>query len=323
MKSSKLGWAVVLAAVAVGAAARAELVDRVAAVVNEQIITLSEVEQRAAPELAQANAEPNPEKRGKLRQTAIKQSLDTLIGERLMEQQIKELNIDVSDAELEAGMENVREQNKLTAEQFEEALSREGYTLQGYKDYMRKHLAQMKLLDAKVRSKVKLSDQDLRAEYARWSRLESEDVELHARHILIQLPANASPEQVAKAKAKAEAIAAEARKPGVNFAELAKKRGESSSSNDGGELGYFKRGVMVPEFERVAFALKEGEVSDPVRTGFGFHVIKVEERRAVPVAPFDEVKEQMRDRLMRAQLEKYSDKYVQELRAAAVVDVKI
>ena len=65
----------------------------------------------------------------------------------------------------------------------------------------------------------------------------------------------------------------------MDFAELAKKRSEGSSSSDGGDLGFFKRGTMVPEFEKVAFSLKTGEVSDPVRTQFGWHVLKLEEIR--------------------------------------------
>lgn len=125
------------------------------------------------------------------------------------------------------------------------------------------------------------------------------------------------------ARGKADALAAEARRPGVDFAELAKKKSEGPSAADGGDLGFFRRGVMVAEFERVAFSLAVGAVSDPVRTKFGWHVLKVEERRAVAPQPFEDVKDTLREKLLRSQLEKYTDKYVAELRSAAVVKLKL
>jgi peptidyl-prolyl cis-trans isomerase SurA len=80
---------------------------------------------------------------------------------------------------------------------------------------------------------------------------------------------------------------------------------------------------MVPEFDKVAFALPQGGVSDPVRTHFGWHVIKVEERKSVAVKPFEEMKDQLQEKLTREQLEKYADQYVKELRQQATVEVRI
>lgn len=310
--------------VALGAgAARAEMVDRVAAVVNNDIIALSEVEQRAAPELAKLAQERNPKNRSELRAKALSQALDQLIGEKLLEQQLKELNIEVTDQEVEAGIDDVRKRYNFTDDQLAEVLRNEGYTLSSYREFTRKHLAKLKLVNLKVRSQVKVSEEDLKAEYTRWAKLEAEDREIHARHILVQLSPKATPQEVEQARERAAQLALEARRPGVDFAELAKKRSEGPSASEGGDLGFFKRGLMVPEFDKVAFALKDGEVSDPVRTRFGWHVIKVEARRAPEVKPFEEVKDQLRERLLTGQLERYTDQYVQELRQAAVVEVKL
>jgi peptidyl-prolyl cis-trans isomerase SurA len=174
-----------------------------------------------------------------------------------------------------------------------------------------------------VSPKVKVSEEDLKAAYTQFSKMETGDSEVHARHILVQVDPNATPEQVEAARKKAETLAAEARKPGVDFAELAKARSEGPSAADGGDLGFFRRGVMVPAFERVAFALKEGEVSEPVRTQFGWHVLKVEEKRSVDVPPFEQVREQLEGRLRMQKTEKFVEQYVQELRQKASVDVKI
>lgn len=322
-KIRNLGAALVAAAALAALPASAELVDRVAAVVNDKIIPQSEVVQRAAPELMLANQERDPKKRSEMRNAAMKRALETLIAERLLEEQMNELGIQVTEQEVELGLEDVRKQNNIDPEQFEQALRAEGYTMEKYREFMRNHLRRLKLVNLKVRQKVKISEKDLRAEYDKWARMEQADPEVHARHILVKVPQDATPEQVEAAKKKAEAIAQEARKPGADFVALAKEKSEGPSAQDGGDLGFFRRGVMVPEFDRVVFSLPKGGVSDPVRTRFGFHVIKVEEIRQVPVASFEEMKPQLQERLMRDQIERYTEQYVQELRAKATIEVKI
>jgi peptidyl-prolyl cis-trans isomerase SurA len=192
-----------------------------------------------------------------------------------------------------------------------------------YRDVVRAQVARLKLIQQKVRSRVKVTEQDLKSEYEKYVRLQQDDPEVHARHIAVQVPVDATPQQVEQGRQKALAIAEEARQRGVDFAALAKRKSEGSSAPQGGDLGHFKRGVMLPEFERVAFRLKEGEISDPVRTQFGWHVIKVEEIRGATIKKYEEVKEFLREQLSRNQLDKATQAYVQELRQAAVVDVKI
>jgi len=307
----------------VPALANAELVDRVAAVVNNDIITLSEVEARIAPDLQKLRQEADSTKRTELRAQLVKRGLELLIGEKLMESQVRELNIEVTDGEIDMGMEDVKKQNNISSEQFEQLLGQEGYTLASYKAFMRKHLARLKLVNLKVRSKVKISDEDLKAEYARWSHDESADFEVHARHLLVQVNPKATPEQIETSRLKAQMLMDEAKKPGTDFAELARKKSEGPSAADGGDLGFFRRGVMMPDFEKSAFSLPVGGISEPIRTKFGWHVLKVEERRSLAAPPLDEVKDKLREAMLRSQLEKYTDQYVQELRAGAVVDVKI
>ena len=321
----KLMGTMVAALLLSGAVARAELVDRVAAVVNRDVIALSEVEKRAAPELARmGQQERDPAKRAELRTRIIKGSLDALIGEKLMEEQIQELGLGVTDAELEAAMADVRRQNNATEEgQFERLLASEGFTIAAYKEFLRKQMARMKLVQMRVTPKVKVSEEDLKAAYTQYSKLESGDSEVHARHILVQVDPSAPAEKVEAARKKAEALAAEARKPGVDFVALAKAKSEGPSAADGGDLGFFKRGVMVPAFERVAFSLNEGEVSEPVRTQFGWHILKVEEKRAVDVVPFEQVKGELEAKLKMQKTEKYVEQYVQELRQKASVEVKM
>jgi peptidyl-prolyl cis-trans isomerase SurA len=306
---------------AVPGVARAELVDRVAAVVNGEVIALSEVEARAAPELQAVALERDPKRRAERRQEALKRALDVLVGEKLMEAEVKELGVEVADAELEASLADVKKQNGVDDAQFEKLLEREGYTLASYKAFMRKHVGRMKLVGFKVRSKVDVTEEDLKAEYARYARAEGGDFEVRARHILIPVPRGATPAQAEAAQKKAQALAEQARQKGADFAALARKESKDGAAEEGGDLGFFGRGTMVPEFERVAFTLEPGAISDAVRSPFGFHVIKVEERRALAVKPYEEVRGELSERIQRQQMERYTEQYVQELRQKAIVEV--
>lgn len=303
--------------------ARAELVDRVAAIVNTDVITLSEVEKRAAPELARVDQESTGPERAQKRAQALRKTLDTMIDEKLVDNELKDLKVSIGDKEVDAAIDEVKKSYNLNDDQLTQAVAREGYTLTEYREQMRKQIGRYKLIAEKVRKNVKVSDADVQTEYDRMTRSEGEDYEVHIRHILINVPRTATQADVETARKKAQAIAVEARNPGVDFAALAKKRSEGSSSSDGGDLGFFKRGTMVPEFERVAFSLKTGEVSDPVRTQFGWHVLKLEEIRKLGMKPLAEVRPEIEDRLRRQQADRLTSQYMETLRNAAVVEKKI
>ena len=208
-------------------------------------------------------------------------------------------------------------------QQLAQAVGREGFSMAEYRDTMRKQIGRYKLINEKIRKNVKVSEADVQSEYDRMTHTEGQDYEVHVRHILIAVPRNAPAAEVEKSRVKATGLSAEARKDGVDFADLARKRSEGSSSSDGGDLGFFKRGTMVPEFEKVAFGLKPGEVSEPVRTQFGWHVLKLEEIRTLGIKPLAELKPEIEDRLRRVQAERLTSQYMDQLRQAAAVEKKI
>lgn len=151
---------------------------------------------------------------------------------------------------------------------------------------------------ARIRSQVIVPESELRARYdgARESYRQPEQIS--ARHVLISVPEGASPEQEAAARAEAERVLALAR-GGTDFAELAREfSDEPNAAASGGDLGSFPRGRMVPEFEQAAFALEPGQISDLVRTSFGYHVIKVSEKVPASVRPFEQVRAELESRLV-------------------------
>jgi peptidyl-prolyl cis-trans isomerase C len=156
--------------------------------------------------------------------------------------------------------------------------------------------------EKKVRGGV--SDAQAKAAYDEQIGKLKPEAEVHARHILVKTEEEAK-DLVKQLKA------------GADFNELAKKSSDSSNAHSGGDLGYFSRGQMVKSFEEAAFALEPGQVSDPVKSEFGWHVIKVEDKRNRPVPSFDEVKDQIMASLVQTQLKDT----VQKLRSSASIDI--
>src|SRR5215475_13596327 len=288
---TKQVWLASAALLSVAISSRGELVERVAAVVNKDIIALSELERRAAPELAAAASERDASRRATKRNEVLHEMLDVMIGEKLMDSAAKESNVEVTEQDVDTAIEDVKKSHNLDQQRLEEAVRSEGMTMAKYREVVHGQVARLKLIE-----------QDIRSEYDKYVKLQQDDPEVHIRHIVLQLDANASPQQVEAARQKAQAIAEEARRPGVDFATLAKQKSEGASAPEGGDIGFFKHGVMLPEYERVAFKLKPGEVSDPVRTDKGWHVIKVEEIRDASVKSYEQMKDVLREQLARTQL---------------------
>lgn len=292
-------------------AAGAETLDRIACTVDDTVITLSEVEERASLLKTQA---PRAS-----RTTLMRDAMEDLVAEKLFEKAMKELAIEVSPAELQATLQTVMQQNGLTSqEQLRQAVESQGLDWDDYVETMRRQLGQSKLINIKVRSQVKLSEDEVKRRYAEQAAMERGEEEVRASHILVSVAADAPAAQVEEARRRAEAIAAQAR-GGADFDGLARAGSDGSSKTDGGDLGWFRRGEMVPELEKAAFALQAGEVSDPVRTRFGWHVLKVQERRTTAARPFEQVATEIREKLFREEMERQTQRYLEELKKNAVI----
>jgi peptidyl-prolyl cis-trans isomerase C len=151
--------------------------------------------------------------------------------------------------------------------------------------------------------KAATTDQAMKKVYDDASKQIAGEEEVHARHILVP-----TEEEAKKVKAELD--------KGADFAELAKKESKDPGASDGGDLGFFTKDQMVPEFSKVAFALKPGQISDPVKTQFGWHIIKVEEKRTRKPPSFDQVKGQIETYVQR----KAQADYVAKLRAGAKIE---
>ncbi len=172
-----------------------------------------------------------------------------------------------------------------------------------------------------VSDKANVSDKEVRDYYNKHKSEFVQPEQVRARHILVKVPANADKKQWEEAKKKALEIRAKLLK-GESFAELAQKYSDDPGSKArGGDLGYFSKGQMVPEFEKAAFSLKKGEISQPVKTTFGYHIIKVEDKKPSKQRSFNEVQQEIRQKLLREKQIKLREEIVANLKKKYPVKV--
>ncbi len=306
---------------AVGPAA-ARVVDRIVAVVNNEPILLSEVDALCKFALEQVPATLPLDEVVERKREIRRQTLDTLIDERLMDQQAREQRIVVKDEEVEKYINLIKSENNLTDEQFALALQQEGMTLADFKQKQRDRIEKQKLMGREIQSKLRVSEKEVEQYYREHYKQGAGAQKVKASHILFSIPAGTEPEQEKAVRERAEKILAQV-KAGEDFAELAKKNSDDPSAAMGGDLGWFRRGDMVAAFEKVAFGLKVGGVSDLVRTRFGYHIIKVTDKAEDQPPALDEVSLEIRKRLVKDLERRLVRGWLDDLRRRSFIDIKL
>ncbi len=313
---------VVLAAAPAPAPAPREVVDRVAAVVNGDVVTLSELQERAGAEWGRVERMAPGKERDEARTAALRRAFDTIVAEKLLADEAKTLQVDVTDAQVDAAIADIKTRNHFDDAQLEQALAEQGLTRAQFRQQIRRELETFQVLQYKVRGRVKLSDDDVRNYYQTHPQEFGGEPEVRVRHIFLPLPEEASPQQEQKVRADGEKILARL-KAGEDFGAIARQLSKGPSAADGGELGWLRRGTVQKALEDVAFKLQPGQVSGLIRAGPGLHVIRVEERRTGGGKKFEDVSEEIKNRLYEEQVSTYRQQYIDELKRGALVEVKM
>jgi peptidyl-prolyl cis-trans isomerase SurA len=294
------------------------VVDRVAATVNGETVTLSDLAERAGSELVAAERMDPGAAREEARKKALERALETLVAEKLLEAQARELQLDATDAQIDAAVEDIKRRNEFDDAALDAALREQGLDRAAFRQQLRREIEAFSVLQYKVRSRVKVSDDDLRSYFVSHPEEFQGKPEVRARHIFVPVGGDGD----ARARAKAEAALARV-KAGEDFAKVAREVSQGPSAAEGGELGWIPRGAIDARLDEAVFALEEGEATGVLKVGPGYHVLKVEERRVAGGKPFEEAKDQIRDKLAQEQAEGFRAQYLAELRRDAIVDVKL
>jgi len=292
-----------------------KIFDRVVAKVNSEIITLSSIEGRAnALKEKYRNDMGNYDEKKILGET-----LELLIDEKLKLQEGKKMGFEVDDLTVDAAITEIERNNSLEKGQLAHMLEAEGKSLEVYKNVVRDQILVSKITRFELGSRLTISERKI-AEYYHDNQKEFwESSQVRAKHILILFEKDVSDKIKKKKNKQIKKILAEV-KGGKDFAEAAKEYSEDVSASLGGDVGFVKKGQMVPEFEKVVYRLKEGEISGVVETEYGYHIIKAEEIKKGRTIPFKDVKNKIKNILTASKQESAYKAWISELRESAFIE---
>ena len=303
-----------------GWAQEAQTLDGIAAVVNEEIITIGEVREAMAFEVEQLTRSYRGDELREHISAVYKQTLRNLTDIQLQLVRARELQMAVSDEETDRQIDALKEQNQISDEQLEQLLKSRGMTLDTYRQQIREGLLVTKVVNAEVRSRLIILDSDLQGAYK--ERQESYRIPgtQTVSHILFLLAERSSDEEAARRRVEANGVL-QAIREGGDFAALAREHSEGPSAERGGLLGTFKADELLPGFDEATADMQPGEVSDVVRTRVGLHIIRLEDRQMDSFRPLEDVREELQNELLRDRTEAKYQEWLDALRLQAYVKI--
>lgn len=244
--------------------------------------------------------------------------LDNIIGRELLYQESRKQGVLVKTSDTEARWLSMKD-NYPSEVEFKNALTEMNLSEESLRTQLERSIALQQFIDGKIGLSITVVEKETKEFYNKNPAYFKKPETVHARHILIKVQPDDDASQKAAARKKIETIQRRL-SAGEDFSTLARTFSEGPTGVKGGDLGFFGRGQMVKSFEDAAFALNPGEVSDLVRSSFGYHLINVIDKKPESIYPYDDVKESIYQNLRRQRVDKEVKHYVEKLKSRA--DVK-
>jgi peptidyl-prolyl cis-trans isomerase SurA len=300
--------------------APAELLNRVVAVVGDEMISAQDLDRVLSVMQEQVKGRENEfssQDLGHLRQLA----LDRLIEETLFDQQIKKLGIRVRPAEIDAYIERVRASNHMDESAFLAHLSRRGYTPEEYRNELKNDIQRRRLVAQVVQQRVVITDKEIEEYYQQNSGSYTSLGGVMLQALFLKVPADAQPAAAQAIRGQAEELRQKILDGQADFAEMAKQYSEGPGADKGGELGPVKADDLLPSMRNALAELKTGETSPVLEIPSGFVFMKLLDSKGKSNMPPQEMREQIRQKLEKAAYEKAYQNWMKELRASTYIKI--
>ncbi|TAK26961.1 MAG: hypothetical protein EPO40_18445 [Myxococcaceae bacterium] len=322
--AKSLGWMVGVALSLASAGAWAEeIIERVVCVVDDDAIFLSELERRARPFLAEIPAGLSAQQLAQRRTEVLRTALDRMLDDQLIRRAATRAHLTVSEDDVDEFIGRMATERGATPEQIYAALQQEGVSRTEYRSYMESEVLQLRVLQARVRGRINITDADLQQAYRRAVREAADQTVPTIAHVLVGVAEDSTPEQVAAARARALDVVRRAR-GGEDFGNLARQMSDDTASREsGGVLGEIQPGSLPEELDRAITALAVGGVSEPVQGPAGWHVLRLVSRRAVEPPPFASVRDRLYAALVNREMLRQRGIYLRELRRTVSIDDRL
>lgn len=313
----KLTLAAIFIAIAVSSQASI-LLDKIVAIVNQEVITWSELyksmEEDAAPQIK----ELKENERRQVFKDNESTFLESLINVKLQLQEAKNLGIGVTDEELKEGIDNIKKKYSMTESAFLDSLKKEGYTLDEYKKRLREQIMISKVVNVQIRNKIVASEADIKNFLDENKSFAESGEGYRLRQIFFKAPKNDAERGRVEEKA-AELL--NKLKEGANFSDLARQYSEDSSAQSGGDLGVVKKNHLAKEFIAAVSVMKTGEVSSPFWTVGGLHIVQLNE--IIGPKNADEIKEEARTAVVNKMFSERYAVWIKGLREKAYIEIRL
>ena len=324
-----LPLALVLAAVATP---RGEIIEQILVKVNGDIFTKSDLEQRQITALRQKGqtidlkSDPNNVQLRKALDEITPQIMVEAIDEMVIVQRGKELGYTLSDAQFKGVVDNIRKENKIESdEQFQAALKSENMTLSDLRRNLERQMIYQRVQQNEVLSKIGVTDDEARKYYETHQKDFTTPPTVTLREILVAVPGDPKVMNVAAdeaAKARAEAIRTRVTEGAENFEKLAADESDSPSKANAGLIGPLSVNDLSPDLRKLVEGMKPGDISEPVRTTRGYQLLKLETITPTQTLALDQAREQISEHVFTDKRKAEFQKYLQKLRAQAIIEWK-
>lgn len=287
-----------------------EIVDRIIAIVNDDVLTLKEAERYVQVETKGKYVSVNEY----FRNVQLKEKLSQLIDGILIKQQARKLKISVSDKEVDNIIENIKKQYLIDDQQLKSKLKEEGIDFKNFYEGLRANTLRGRVMAQVISPDVNVTEKTLKEYYDRHIE-DFKDEEYGLQQIFI---ASRTPDAQRRINAAYNLL-----KSGTPFEEVAKQYSEDPSAPHGGDIGYVKKGELVPGLKETVGTLTPGAYSQVLTTPYGFHIIRLYEIKKGEVLPFEEMKEKIHERIIVEESEKRYKEYMEKLKQSSYIEVKI
>jgi peptidyl-prolyl cis-trans isomerase SurA len=298
----------------------AEILDRVVATINDGAILQSELNEAIEMYRHQVGQQM-PERMSERDRTALQRRvLEDLIDKSLIEGFAVKAGIEASEAEIDRAIDEVLARAHISEPELREALKKDNLTYDEYRQQIREQLVKAKMIQREIRARINITDKEIEEYYLDHPDEFRAEEGVVLRHILFPLVHQPAPEDVEAAVMKASQVRQEIL-DGRPFPEAALQYSNDPTAGQGGWLGFFRKGSLSPEMEAGIVDREEGEVSEPVQTALGIHLLKIEERTTGDIRPLEKVRSSIQEKLYEEAAERQFEEWRKELRKNAHIEV--
>jgi len=313
-------WVLVFTATATASAA-SEVLDRIVAVVNEDIILLSELEERMGPYAQRIRQQGfDLDKERQMLFTVRDEMLNRLVDEKLTDQEIKRYDIQVDEAEIDSTIERIKAANTFTDEDLRRFLEQDQMTMEQYRETIKEQALRTRLVNYQVKSKIVITEEEIRDYYDNHPEIYGGTLNYHLRNILMRVPdfANDADKQAVSQQMQQIQSRFEA---GESFADLARAYSQGPAAADGGDIGEFAKETLSPIIQAALDGLAPGQSTAVLDTDQGYQLFYVEAVNRTEGKPLDSVREEIHQKLFAEVVDKKFLSWLEDLRSQSHIKI--